>query len=238
MGAEASKLRERWQREGLWDRYFVGKKVLDIGCGGDKIVPDADGWDKEQGDGKLLTGVPDGKYDVVFSSHFVEHVTDPVEALLNQWRVLKDGGHIIFQVPDEDLYEQGIWPSHFNSDHKHTFTISKHRSWSPACKSVAKLVEYLPDHKVISMRIVDTKYDYTTNQLIDQTGGLAEAAVEVIVQKLPLQLTHQCGLKQAWMCPTCKHMEMVCTGIGPDEKYLIWCKNCGNSGKLSVDWNK
>ena len=32
-------------------------------------------------------------------------------------------------VPDEDLYEQGVFPSTFNADHKWTFTISKSESW-------------------------------------------------------------------------------------------------------------
>ena len=37
---------------------------------------------------------------------------------------------MIVIVPDEDTYEQGHFPSIFNSDHKATFTVSKSKSWS------------------------------------------------------------------------------------------------------------
>ena len=53
MGNEATKLRNRWQADGTFDTYFYGR-TLDIGCGQDKIVPWADGYDKEQGNGQLL----------------------------------------------------------------------------------------------------------------------------------------------------------------------------------------
>jgi hypothetical protein len=42
--------------------------------------------------------------------------------------VLKPGGHLVCLVPDEDLYEQGMFPSTFNDDHKRTLTIAKKKS--------------------------------------------------------------------------------------------------------------
>lgn len=235
MGNEASKLRTRWQNEGLWDKYIAGKKVLDIGCGDDKIIPEADGWDIPQGDGQKLAGVADASYDVVFSSHFVEHLRDPLEGLLNQWRVLRPGGHLIFLVPDEDLYEQGIWPSLFNTDHKHTYTIGKDVTWSPASKNIVDLLTLLPRHKILSMRIIDTGYDYDTDKIFDQSDVLkAEICVEVIVQKDPQQLSHQTKLRRVFRCPTCKHLEFVIQGVDTDEKLQAWCKNCGLVGQLDI----
>src|SRR5260221_7032838 len=38
------------------------------------------------------------------------------------------------------LYEQGVFPSRFNGDHKSTFTISKASSWSPVSVNVLDLV--------------------------------------------------------------------------------------------------
>lgn len=234
MGDEASKLRRRWMREGLWSKYFAipGIKVLDIGCGGDKIIESADGYDKEQGDGQVLKDVADESYDVVFSSHFIEHLRDPIEGLLNQWRVLKSGGYLIFQVPDEDLYEQGVWPSRFNDDHKYTYTINKSFTWSPGGKNVTDLLKYLPSHKVISMRIIDTDYDYTEQRIVDQTASIAEAAVEVIVQKFKLQCGWQSKLETIFMCPNCGHMEFVIRGVDSEGQYDAWCRNCGVAGKL------
>ena len=238
MAHEASKFRVRWQREGLWDRYINGKQILDIGCGPDPITPTARGWDIENGDGdgQKLAGVPDESYDVVYSSHFLEHCHDPLEALLQQWRVLRPDGFLIFQVPDEDLYEQGCWPGKFNDDHKHTFTISKALTWSPASKSLVDLVQHLPGHKIISMRIIDTNYDHTVDVVLDQTQDpTREAAIEVIVQKQATQVVHQHGLKTPWMCPRCQHMEFVCRGLTAEDTFDVWCKNCGRMGKLRIN---
>ena len=236
MSQEATKFRDRWKREGLWDRYFTpGIKVLDIGCGDDKIIPEAFGWDLPEGDGQKLTGVPDGSFDIVYSSHFVEHLRDPLEGLLNQWRVLRAGGYLIFLVPDEDTYEQGIWPSIFNTDHKHTYTIAKDVTWSPASKNVADLVALLPRHKVLSMRIIDAGYDHATDKIFDQTDlPKAECAVEVIVQKDPMQLDFQTALHYVFRCPKCKHVEFVVRGVTKEGKFDAWCKNCGVVGELEL----
>jgi predicted SAM-dependent methyltransferase len=240
MANEATKFRTRWQREGLWEKYIVGKQILDIGCGADPITPDARGWDIENGDGdgQLLVGVADESFDVVYSSHFIEHLHDPLEGLLNQWRVLRQEGYLIFQVPDEDLYEQGCWPGKFNDDHKHTFTISKALTWSPASKSVVNLVQHLPNHKIISMRIIDTNYDHEVDVVLDQTADpTREAAIECIIQKNLLQPSFKHGMKIPWLCPRCGHMEFICRGITPEGTYDVWCKNCGRQGKLSLREN-
>jgi hypothetical protein len=62
-------------------------------------------------------------------------------------------------VPDEDLYEQGIWPSRFNSDHKWTFTIAKHASWSPVSINLLDLAKSLPDGELVDIRLFDHGYD-------------------------------------------------------------------------------
>ena len=51
---------------------------------------------------------------------------DPRSAIAQWWGLVKPGGVLFVIVPDEDLYEQGFWPSRFNCDHKWTFTIAKH----------------------------------------------------------------------------------------------------------------
>jgi hypothetical protein len=55
-------------------------------------------------------------------------MVNPQEAIQSWFSLVKPGGHLITIVPDEDLYEQGHFPSIFNSDHKSTFTISKSNS--------------------------------------------------------------------------------------------------------------
>ena len=238
MSTEATKLRERWKREGIWEKYFGGdKQILDIGCGPDPITPGARGWDIERGDGDggKLAGVEDNSFDIVFSSHFNEHLYDPLEGLLNQWRVLRPGGYLIFQVPDEDLYEQGLWPSRYNDDHKHTWTISKAVTWSPASRNIVDYLKFLPNHKVISMRIIDTGYDYHREEIIDQSNQPGvEIAVEVIILKQLVSFVHQCPLEKPWYCPQCGHMEFVCRGLTPEGTYDIFCKFCGRMGKMKI----
>jgi len=53
----------------------------------------------------------DGSFDFLHSSHCLEHVREPATALRNWIRVVRKFGHIVVMVPDEDMYEQGVWPS-------------------------------------------------------------------------------------------------------------------------------
>jgi SAM-dependent methyltransferase len=106
-------------------------RILDIGAGLDPITKNAEVFDKAQGDAQeVLRHFPKESFDTVFSSHCLEHMVDPLEAVTSWYSLVKPGGQLIVIVPDEDLYEQGHFPSIFNSDHKATFTISKSKSWS------------------------------------------------------------------------------------------------------------
>lgn len=176
MGAESYKAKHRYAD------ILVGKG-LDIGCGTDPITLDCDRWDWPQGNAQYLVGAPTNHYDWIVSSHLLEHLKDPAVAVSIWWKSLKVGGYLILLVPDEDLYEQGVWPSRFNSDHKQTFTTHKDQSWSPVSKNLLDLVHVLPGHKLMSLSIQDSNYDYSKPDGIDQTGGPAEAAVELVVKK-------------------------------------------------------
>ena len=104
-------------------------------------------------------------------------------AVRRWWEVLRPGGHLLVVVPDEDLYEQGCWPSRFNAGHRWTFTIDKSRSWSPVSVNLAQLVAQLPAHHVIWLRTCDDGYDHTPG-CWDRTHGPAEAQIECLVRKL------------------------------------------------------
>lgn len=176
------------------NRWFVGVG-LDVGGGIDSLalfvelfprIQKVIIYDQPQGDAQLLDNVPDGSFDFVFSSHCLEHVRDPHEALRNWIRVVKPRGHIIVNVPDEDLYEQGNWPSKFNPDHKTTWTIDKEKSWSPASINVLDLVRSVRGQaRPIKIDLIDHGYRYGLMGRMDQTRTpLAEAAIEIVLQKL------------------------------------------------------
>lgn len=176
-------------------RYFVGNG-LDVGGGKDSLAlfqeffPLAKiitRYDVENGDAQLLKNVSNQAFDFLYSSYCLEHLRDPQEALSNWIRVVKSGGHLVVQVPDEDLYEQGHWPSRFNSDHKMTFTISKPQSWSPVSVNVLDLLQGFTNQvQIISVALIDQGYRYSLNGLgFDQTRSpLAECGIEFVLKKL------------------------------------------------------
>ena len=144
------------------EKSFLRGKGIDIGCGPDPISPEAYPFDTHCGDANhILDFLPPGeKYDFVFSSHCLEHMFDPSSALVDWWSLVKPGGAMILTVPDEDLYEQGYWPSIFNYDHKHTFTIAKQKSWSPVSVNLLELIQLLPGKDWFTIELMDAGYDH------------------------------------------------------------------------------
>lgn len=53
-------------------------------------------------DGTNLEQVPTGKYDFVLSCHSIEHIANPLKALTEWKRVIKDKGYILLVVPHKD----------------------------------------------------------------------------------------------------------------------------------------
>jgi SAM-dependent methyltransferase len=173
-------------------RYFVGHGI-DIGCGDDSLlkyrqqfplITDVKSWDLPDGDAQYMQTVQDNTFDFVHSSHCLEHVRDPYEAFRNWIRICKPGGHIVTTIPDEDLYEQGQWPSTYNGDHKTSWTIAKTESWSPVSNSVmAFLFSFADQVEVLKVELVDASYNYNV-QRYDQTAlSISECAIEFIVRK-------------------------------------------------------
>jgi len=153
---ETSKSRRIW---GDLERSVLVGKGIDIGCGPDPVSPDARGFDMADGDANHITQYVHETFDFVYASHCLEHMHKPREAILEWWKLVKPGGYIFVIVPDEDLYEMGVFPSRFNPDHKATFTLSKTTSWSPLSINVLDLARSLPDGELISLVLQDNNYD-------------------------------------------------------------------------------
>ena len=181
MPNETSKARNRREADPCYDFLKHGRGI-DIGCGGDPINDRCLRWDLGMGDAQILEGVPSNYFDWVYSSHCLEHMLDARAALHRWWDTVVPGGHMFVIVPDENLYEQQHWPSVFNPDHKHTFTILEGESWSPVSINVNTLVSKLPKAYVIRVNLCDTGYTYN-DDVWDRTAGDAEAQIELIAQK-------------------------------------------------------
>lgn len=173
-------------------RYFVGKGV-DIGGRPDPLsmhhafFPQMDEvkiWDLEDGDAQFMAGVADGTYDFVHSSHCLEHLHDPREGLANWLRIVKPGGHVIVTVPDEDMYEQGIFPSTFNRDHKWTFTVFKTKSWSAKSINVLELLKGLGElADVEKVQVLNSTFRYGLPRYDQTMTPNAECAIEFVIRK-------------------------------------------------------
>lgn len=173
-------------------RYFVGEGV-DIGGKPDPLtlygeffplMTTVKVWDLEDGDAQLMAGVADGRFDFVHSSHCLEHLRDPAEGLRNWLRVVKPGGFVVVTIPDEDLYEQGVFPSTFNLDHKHTFTIHKDRSWSARSINVMGLLAGLgPQARVEKIEWLAASYRFDLPRYDQTATPVGECAIEFVIRK-------------------------------------------------------
>ncbi len=178
-------------------RYLRGEGI-DIGAGPDSLAQyheffplmrSCRAWDMPDGDAQYMAGVKDDSFDFVHSSHCLEHMKDAHLALSHWLRILKPGGYLVCIVPDEDLYEQGVFPSTFNSDHKHTFTIYKQKSWCEKSISVLDMIQQLKQPvETKKIELLDATYRYQLphkSQRFDQTlTPVGECAIEFILKKL------------------------------------------------------
>jgi O-methyltransferase len=173
-------------------RYFSGEGV-DIGAGPDPLthyielfplVTAVRPWDIKDGDAELMASCPDDQFDFVHSSHCLEHMRNPDVALKNWFRILKPGGHLVVIVPDEDMYEQGVFPSTFNLDHKRTFTVFKTSSWSNHSCNVVELIMALGESAdLIKLEQLIGSYRFKLPRLDQTRTPIGESAIEFIIRK-------------------------------------------------------
>ena len=156
MANESSKTRNLW---GPLERSVLQGEGIDIGCGSDAVLPNVVTFDRAQGDANEVLRYVHRQFDFVYASHCLEHMVDARSAVAQWWQLVKPGGVLFLIVPDEDLYEQGCWPSRFNADHKWTFTIAKHRSWSPVSINLIDLARSLEGGELVDIRLFDAGYD-------------------------------------------------------------------------------
>jgi SAM-dependent methyltransferase len=188
-----SKANLRRSKDNIFIREIFKGRGIDIGGFPDPftltqhffpLVGHVDIWDKINGDATYMKSVGNETYDFVVSSHTLEHLDDPFVGLQNWWRILKLNGYLVLTVPDEDLYEQGIFPSKYNHDHKNTFTIMKQDSWSVKSINVVDLILSLsPAPFINSIRLIEDGYDNDIRSF-DQTKFItAESSIEIVLQK-------------------------------------------------------
>jgi SAM-dependent methyltransferase len=179
MVKETSKAKARRVAEGFFEKYFTGKG-LDVGYGGDLVVPNCRGWDVEDGDAHNLRGLADASFDFVYSSHVLEHLEDPARALRTWWRVVKPGGYLILYLPERDLFERKrTLPSDISLDHKHFILLD--RDEAPDTFGLIPMIEReLPGAEVVYQKICDAGYSHDAPF---EPLTTAEYSIEVVCRK-------------------------------------------------------
>jgi SAM-dependent methyltransferase len=171
--------------------YFVGSGI-DIGCGDDNIIQHTQlfpqmvacrGYDLKDGDANTCRNIIDESMDFLHSSHCLEHLPNPVKGIRNWTRVVKTGGYLVITVPDEQMYEKGIWPSAFNSQHFWSFRFG---GFSERASSIDAntFFDSFRDIEVVSIkRITDHYYD-TNEDLTKRTDIPIECCIEIVLKKV------------------------------------------------------
>lgn len=202
MNETSKSLIRRLQDARFVNTYFKGHGI-DIGAGEDPLnkyyqqfplMTNVKVWDMPDGDAQKMQAAQDESYDFIHSSHCLEHLHDPYEAFENWIRICKPGGHIITTIPDEDLYEQGVWPSTHNPDHKTSWTISKAQSWSPASINVIEFLYQFKDKiEVLKVELVNGAFIYGIHRFDQTYHSISECAIEFIVRKRTLEEINRSG---------------------------------------------
>lgn len=136
--SETAKVQDRPE----WMKYIKGR-VIDLGCGGSKITPDAIGVD-----GRPLPGVDIvcydwelhdairkkfgqsiAEFDTVFSSHFLEHLSDQWKAIWDWSLLLKRNGILFLYLPDGRHYNNQENPEHMIDMNYDQFMFWFRRVW-------------------------------------------------------------------------------------------------------------
>ena len=160
------------------ERVFVGQ-AIDIGAGPDPLRMDdfprldhVRTWDKPDGDATFMEHVPSGAFDLVYSSHCLEHIEDWLSAVQRWWNLVDAGGHLVIVVPDVRTYERGVFPSVRNADHK--------RTWSaPQLLAIAPV---LGRARLVRFETLD--HGFVDGIDADQTAdGSCECGLEIVIRK-------------------------------------------------------
>lgn len=127
---------------------------LDVGCGDEKIKPDAVGIDSgldffygPNKDNRDLSCVniklkiedlslfKDSCMDYVYTSHFLEHLVIPQKMIDEMVRVLKPNGYLLIYLPDRILYTEP------NPEHHNMWTAKEFINLLPENIDIVEMIE-------------------------------------------------------------------------------------------------
>lgn len=193
MHEQSKAAKRRFDDGNFHNRYFIGRGI-DIGCGVDSLnnlrhvfrgIQEVKAWDLPDGDAQYMATISDNQFDFVTSSHCLEHMKNPYEALNNWIRICKPNGYLVITIPDREMYEQGNWPSIYNDDHKFTFSMKKFSN--PENIYVLEFLHHFAINNIITVEKIEVIRDFYYENIPpqDQTfHPCIESCIEIILKKL------------------------------------------------------
>ena len=183
--AETSKAKARRESEGFYERYIIGKSIIDVGVGrldthdgADPICLHAEMHDKDICDATTMEAYADESFDTVYASHILEHLTDPIKAIENWLRICKPNGTVIISIPHRDLYERKKeLPSKWNADHKYFYL--PYQSEPPHTFSVDSILTPFFEYYNYEINVIDT----STNHDKPDEHANGEFSIEIFIYK-------------------------------------------------------
>lgn len=129
---------------------------------------------------QYLEKIENEAYDFVYSSHTLEHMSDPAEALINWWRVVKPGGFLILYIPHRDLYEKKTTlPSNWNFGHRQFFLLDSDEP--PDTLGIIPLVsKCLHGVEIVYAKVCSEGHTITNPEL--HSDG--EYSIEMVMRKI------------------------------------------------------
>lgn len=150
-------------------KYIIGDKIIDLGCAGNKTVPNAIGVDmipqnevidslaKQVSNADVTADVSktlpfeENSVDTIVARHIVEHLMDSV-TVLSHWRtLLRDKGRLIIAVPNNAVHLS----IPMNVEHVHGFDPQSLRALLEVCGY--KVIEQLDGGNTISFITIAEK---------------------------------------------------------------------------------
>lgn len=184
LGPETARSHQSRIASKFYEKYMSGKG-LDIGYRGDgeenkdtqPVLDSATGIDLDYpGYDGLYLPFDDESQDYIFSSHCLEHMSDPYKVIKEWYRVLKIGGHMVITVPHQFLYERKLkLPSKWNGGHRRFYKTSD---------LLMEIEGALPvnGYRIVHLRENDYGFDYNVPPTEHAVGAYE---IECVIKKLP-----------------------------------------------------
>ena len=106
-------------------------------------------------DGEHLGSIADRSQDFVIANHFIEHCQNPIGAIRNMLRVLKDGGILYLAIPDKRYTFDRVRPSTPFEHLVRDDVIGPEHSRREHLREWASLVEGVQGEAAVNSRISD-----------------------------------------------------------------------------------